>query len=176
MNGTGLFAECAEVMGREGWHALIIGKMSDGKVAFESSLRFGGFFGNEFINETAKNTAIQIFSNADGLLEKDLQTGLHLGAFMDDFDGMALRVLALDIVLSTKQNGTEWCKKKCFSPSYGLDPTPFNTPDAQNAVTEQSRLTTAYSRLLTGTPTSELKPRHPKDHLAQAVPILWYKT
>uniref|UniRef100_A0A914I1W0 Uncharacterized protein n=1 Tax=Globodera rostochiensis TaxID=31243 RepID=A0A914I1W0_GLORO len=39
MNGEGLFAECA-------------------KVAFESSLRFGGFF-HEFINETAKSRAIQ---------------------------------------------------------------------------------------------------------------------
>uniref|UniRef100_A0A183CH21 PI-PLC Y-box domain-containing protein n=1 Tax=Globodera pallida TaxID=36090 RepID=A0A183CH21_GLOPA len=141
MNGTGLFAECAKVMGREGWHALIIGKMTN------------------------------------GLLEKDLQTGLHLGAFMDDFDGMSLRVLALDLVLFTKQNGTEWCKKKCFSLSYGLDPTPFNTPDAQNAVTEQSRLTTAYSRLLTGTPTSKLKPTASnKDHFGTSCTEIIFPT
>ncbi|KAI3411729.1 hypothetical protein GPALN_001796 [Globodera pallida] len=112
MNREGLFAECAEVMESEGWHALILGKMSDGKVAFESSLRFEGFFGNEFINETAKNTAIQIFSNADGLLEKDFEMELHLGAFMDDFDGMTLRVLALDLLSAIGQNGTEWCKMK----------------------------------------------------------------
>uniref|UniRef100_A0A914I112 Peptidase metallopeptidase domain-containing protein n=1 Tax=Globodera rostochiensis TaxID=31243 RepID=A0A914I112_GLORO len=145
MNGEGLFAECAKVMESEGWHALIIGKMSDGKVAFESSLRFGGFFGNEFINETPENTEIQIFSNADGLLEKDFQTDLYLGAFMDDFNGIALEVLASDLLSTIGPNGTELCQKKCFSlNSDGPDPTtfPFNATDSQNAVTEQSRLTT----------------------------------
>uniref|UniRef100_A0A183C5U4 Secreted protein n=1 Tax=Globodera pallida TaxID=36090 RepID=A0A183C5U4_GLOPA len=37
---------------------------------------------------------------------------LHLGAFMDDFDGMTLRVLALDLLSAIGQNGTEWCKMK----------------------------------------------------------------
>uniref|UniRef100_A0A914I3J4 Uncharacterized protein n=1 Tax=Globodera rostochiensis TaxID=31243 RepID=A0A914I3J4_GLORO len=146
MNGEGLFAKCAKVMESEGWHALIIGKMSDGMVAFESSLRFGGFFGNEFINETPTNTKIQIFSNADGLLEKEFQTDLYLGAFMDDFNGMELQILASDLLSTIGLNGTGLCKKKCSSPnSDDPDPTtfPFNATDAQNAVTEQSRLTTA---------------------------------
>ncbi|KAI3417258.1 hypothetical protein GPALN_014389 [Globodera pallida] len=146
MNREGIFAECAEVMESEGWHALIIGKMSDGKVAFESSLRFGGFFGNEFINETTTNTEIQIFSSVDELFEQGFQTDLYLGAFMDDFNGMALQILAFDLLTTVEPNGTELCKKKCSSPSSdGPDSTSFpsDATDAQNVVTEQSLLTTA---------------------------------
>uniref|UniRef100_A0A914I1Q6 Peptidase M12A domain-containing protein n=1 Tax=Globodera rostochiensis TaxID=31243 RepID=A0A914I1Q6_GLORO len=92
------------------------------------------------------NTEIQIFSNAnDGLLEKDFQTDLYLGAFMDDFNGIALQILASDLLSTIGPNGTGLCNKMCFSlNSDGPDPTtfPFNASDSQNAVTEQSRLTT----------------------------------
>ncbi|KAI3419405.1 hypothetical protein GPALN_006649 [Globodera pallida] len=110
--------------------------MSDGKVAFESSLRFGGFFANDLINKT---TAIHIFSKADALLEKDFQMALGLGAFMDDFDGMALSILALDLVSVTKYTG---CKMKCSLPSFdGTDPTilAFNTTETGHAATVESR-------------------------------------
>uniref|UniRef100_A0A914I0V2 Metalloendopeptidase n=1 Tax=Globodera rostochiensis TaxID=31243 RepID=A0A914I0V2_GLORO len=75
-------------MGREGWHALIIGRMSDGK-------------GRVRVEATA------------GLLENEFQKALHLGAFMDDFNGMAFRVLALDLLSAIGPNGTELCKMKC---------------------------------------------------------------
>uniref|UniRef100_A0A914I3Z6 Endonuclease/exonuclease/phosphatase domain-containing protein n=1 Tax=Globodera rostochiensis TaxID=31243 RepID=A0A914I3Z6_GLORO len=132
----GLFDKCAGVMGHKEWHGLIIDKMADGKVAFESSLRFGGFFANDLINKTV---AFHIFSKADTLLENDFQMALRLGAFMDDFDGMALRILALDLVSVTEYIG---CQMMCSLPnSDGTEPTTlaFNTPDTQNAATEEPR-------------------------------------
>uniref|UniRef100_A0A183BVM8 Metalloendopeptidase n=1 Tax=Globodera pallida TaxID=36090 RepID=A0A183BVM8_GLOPA len=65
---------------------------------------------------------------------------------MDDFNGIALQILASDLLSTIGPNGTGLCQKKCSSPnSDGPDPTtfPFIAIDAQNAVTEQSRLTTA---------------------------------
>ncbi|KAI3416177.1 hypothetical protein GPALN_005723 [Globodera pallida] len=103
MNGEGLFAECAEVMESEEWAHFD---------HLQNDLRFGGFFGNQFINKTTNSTAIQIFPNADGLLEKDFQKALHLGAFMDEFNEMAFRILALVLLSAIGQNGTEWCKMK----------------------------------------------------------------
>uniref|UniRef100_A0A183BSH8 SERPIN domain-containing protein n=1 Tax=Globodera pallida TaxID=36090 RepID=A0A183BSH8_GLOPA len=53
-----------------------------------------------------------------GAIETDFLKALHLGAFMKDFDGMAFRILALDLLSSIGQNGTGLCKKTCaFEPT-----------------------------------------------------------
>uniref|UniRef100_A0A183BP98 HECT domain-containing protein n=1 Tax=Globodera pallida TaxID=36090 RepID=A0A183BP98_GLOPA len=53
-----------------------------------------------------------------GPIETDFVKALHLGAFMNEFDGMAFRILALDLISSIGQNGTGLCKKTCaFEPT-----------------------------------------------------------
>uniref|UniRef100_A0A183CKD6 EGF-like domain-containing protein n=1 Tax=Globodera pallida TaxID=36090 RepID=A0A183CKD6_GLOPA len=46
-----------------------------------------------------------------GPIERDFLKALYLEAFMKEFDGMAFRILALDLLSSIGQNGTGLCKK-----------------------------------------------------------------
>ncbi|KAI3418388.1 hypothetical protein GPALN_009711 [Globodera pallida] len=109
------FFDCAVVMGgRGGWHGLNITRNDDGNSStIQSSIGFNAEFNDIFDPKSKKFTPAINISKDFWPLEKDFQNLLHLGAFMNDLDEMSLRILAMDILSSTGQNGTGLCKKKC---------------------------------------------------------------
>ncbi|KAI3415265.1 hypothetical protein GPALN_004879 [Globodera pallida] len=107
--------DCAVVMGGdEGWHALNISRNSDdgNSSTIQSSIGFNAEFGDLFDPESKQFMAAINISKDFWPMEKDLQNLLHLGAFMNDLDEMAIRILAMDLLSSIGQNGTGLCKKK----------------------------------------------------------------
>uniref|UniRef100_A0A183CJH0 Fibrinogen C-terminal domain-containing protein n=1 Tax=Globodera pallida TaxID=36090 RepID=A0A183CJH0_GLOPA len=109
------FFDCAVVMGgRGGWHGLNITRNDDGNSStIQSSIGFNAELNDIFDPKSKRFTAAINISKDFWPLEKDFQNLLHLGAFMNDLDEMSLRILAMDILSSTGQNGTGLCKKKC---------------------------------------------------------------
>ncbi|KAI3416417.1 hypothetical protein GPALN_005949 [Globodera pallida] len=108
-------SDCAGVVARKEWHALNVSKNSDKNFTIQSSFGLDGQFGAVLDTDGKEFTEAINISKAFGPIETDFVKALHLGAFMKDFDGMAFRILALDLLSSrNRQNGTGLCKKTCI--------------------------------------------------------------
>uniref|UniRef100_A0A183CHW1 EF-hand domain-containing protein n=1 Tax=Globodera pallida TaxID=36090 RepID=A0A183CHW1_GLOPA len=80
---------------------------------FDCAVVMGGGEGWDVFDPESKQFMAAINISKDFWpMEKDLQNLLHLGAFMNDLDEMAIRILAMDLLSSIGQNGTGLCKKK----------------------------------------------------------------
>uniref|UniRef100_A0A914I3B3 Peptidase metallopeptidase domain-containing protein n=1 Tax=Globodera rostochiensis TaxID=31243 RepID=A0A914I3B3_GLORO len=110
--------DCAGVVARKEWHALNVSKISDRIFTIQSSLGLDGQFTSVFHIKPNDFIEAMNISKDFGPIETDFLKALHLGAFMKDFDGMAFRIMALDLLSSIGQNGTGLCKKTCaFEPT-----------------------------------------------------------
>uniref|UniRef100_A0A183C3N9 Metalloendopeptidase n=1 Tax=Globodera pallida TaxID=36090 RepID=A0A183C3N9_GLOPA len=109
-------SDCAGVVARKEWHALNVSKNSDRN--FTIHLGLDGQFDSVYDIKPNDFIVAMNISKDFGPIEMDFLKALHLGAFMKDFDGMAFRILALDLFSSNRQNGTGFCKKTCaFEPT-----------------------------------------------------------
>uniref|UniRef100_A0A183BI73 Uncharacterized protein n=1 Tax=Globodera pallida TaxID=36090 RepID=A0A183BI73_GLOPA len=142
-------SDCAGVVARNEWHALNVSKISDG--IFMIHLGLDGQFGAVFEIKPNDFIVAMNISKEFGPIETDFVKALHLGAFMKEFDGMAFRILALDLLSSIGQNGTGLCKKTC------MDWEPATNTTTTTPTTTSSTTTTTTT---TPTTTTVLRPPH----------------
>ncbi|KAL3108229.1 hypothetical protein niasHT_018637 [Heterodera trifolii] len=112
--GKQKFVECAEEIGEDQWHGLIIAKHQNGMISYESSHGFDDIFDTEQTKETEKYLEINLTKNAEPL-GNELQEALSSAAFFDDFMPF---VLAFEFGAKfCAENGgtTKLCKEKCLS-------------------------------------------------------------
>uniref|UniRef100_A0A183BZQ4 PEROXIDASE_4 domain-containing protein n=1 Tax=Globodera pallida TaxID=36090 RepID=A0A183BZQ4_GLOPA len=110
----GLADKCAGNDGTKGWHALQVTEEGNGTATLtnlnknlDHSSVSNGLKHLLDINITKALSAIGQ-SVGDEFLK-----ALHLGAFMKDYDGMALQIAAMEILRSVGEKDEKLCKKTC---------------------------------------------------------------
>ncbi|KAL3120001.1 hypothetical protein niasHT_002202 [Heterodera trifolii] len=142
-----LSKKCAENDGPNqsngGWHGLMIAKQNDGQLEFQSSLsaNLSGKLGTEFFSDAdflELNFTKALMQQNGPLSAAKFDEALPLGAFIKDFEGMALRIVALELTKGIGQmHGTKMCKTMCdddttIAPSTTRMPPPMPAPKASN--------------------------------------------
>uniref|UniRef100_A0A914I4I2 Uncharacterized protein n=1 Tax=Globodera rostochiensis TaxID=31243 RepID=A0A914I4I2_GLORO len=154
-------SDCAGVVARNEWHALNVSKISDRIFTIQSSLGLDGQFNSVFDIKPNDFIEAMNISKDFGPIETDFLKTLHLGAFMKDFDGMAFRILALDLLSSIGQNGTGLCKIRCMDWEPGTNTTTLDwEPGTTTTITPTTTPPTTKTTTMS-TPTTTTVPGPP---------------
>uniref|UniRef100_A0A914HB33 Metalloendopeptidase n=1 Tax=Globodera rostochiensis TaxID=31243 RepID=A0A914HB33_GLORO len=115
----GLADKCAGNDGTKGWHALQVTEEGNGTATLTSS--FGNLNGNLDYSSVSSNglkhlldiNITKALSPIGQSVGEEFLKALRLGAFMKDYDGMALRIAAMELLRSIGEKDEKLCKKTC---------------------------------------------------------------
>uniref|UniRef100_A0A914H1F1 Uncharacterized protein n=1 Tax=Globodera rostochiensis TaxID=31243 RepID=A0A914H1F1_GLORO len=116
----GLADKCAGNDGTKGWHALQVTEEGNGTATLTSS--FGNL--NENLGYSSVSNGLKhlldinitkALSPIGQSVGKEFLKALRLGAFMKDYDGMALQIAAMEILRSIGEKDGKLCKKTCVA-------------------------------------------------------------
>uniref|UniRef100_A0A914GZ42 Metalloendopeptidase n=1 Tax=Globodera rostochiensis TaxID=31243 RepID=A0A914GZ42_GLORO len=116
----GLADKCAGNDGTKGWHALQVTEEGNGTATFTSS--FGNLNENLDYSSVSNGLKHMLDINITKALSpigqsvgEEFLKALRLGAFMKDYDGMALQIAAMEILRSVGEKDGKLCKKTCVA-------------------------------------------------------------
>uniref|UniRef100_A0A183C1V7 ZnMc domain-containing protein n=1 Tax=Globodera pallida TaxID=36090 RepID=A0A183C1V7_GLOPA len=114
----GLADKCAGNDGTKGWHALQVTEEGNGTATLTASfcnlnenLDYSSVSnGLKHVLDINITKALSAIGQSVG---EEFLKALHLGAFMKDYDGMALQIAAMEILRTVGEKDEKLCKKTC---------------------------------------------------------------
>uniref|UniRef100_A0A914IG72 Metalloendopeptidase n=1 Tax=Globodera rostochiensis TaxID=31243 RepID=A0A914IG72_GLORO len=126
----GLADKCAGNDGTKGWHALQVTEEGNGTATFTSS--FGNLNENLDYSSVSNGLKHMLDINITKALSpigqsvgEEFLKALRLGAFMKDYDGMALQIAAMEILRSIGEKDEKLCKETCAAKWVHPTPNPL---------------------------------------------------
>uniref|UniRef100_A0A914HSI1 Uncharacterized protein n=1 Tax=Globodera rostochiensis TaxID=31243 RepID=A0A914HSI1_GLORO len=109
----GLADKCAGNDGTKGWHGLKIIEESNGTVTFKSSFsnNLNGNLYYSLVSNGLKHLNINITKVNGQFVEEEFLKALRFGAFLRDYDGMAFRIAAMEMLRAIEEKKEKLCKK-----------------------------------------------------------------
>uniref|UniRef100_A0A183CID7 EF-hand domain-containing protein n=1 Tax=Globodera pallida TaxID=36090 RepID=A0A183CID7_GLOPA len=105
----GLADKCAGNDGTKGWHGLKITEESNGTVTFSNNLNGNLYY--SLVSNGSKHLKINITKTNGQFVEEEFLKALRFGAFLNDYDGMAFRIAAMEMLRNVEENDEKLCKK-----------------------------------------------------------------
>uniref|UniRef100_A0A914HB54 Uncharacterized protein n=1 Tax=Globodera rostochiensis TaxID=31243 RepID=A0A914HB54_GLORO len=109
----GLADKCAGNDGTKGWHALQVTEEGNGTATLTSSFGNNSSVSSNGLKHLLDINITKALSPIGQSVGEEFLKALRLGAFMKDYDGMALRIAAMEILQSIGEKDEKLCKKTC---------------------------------------------------------------
>uniref|UniRef100_A0A183CEX3 Metalloendopeptidase n=1 Tax=Globodera pallida TaxID=36090 RepID=A0A183CEX3_GLOPA len=110
----GLADKCAGNDGTKGWHALQVTEEGNGTATLTNFIENLGYSsvsnGLKHLLDINITKALSAIGQSVG---EEFLKALRLGAFMKDYDGMALQIAAMEILRTVGEKDEKLCKKTC---------------------------------------------------------------